>query len=328
MFVFDAPPPAIIQPGEPWEIWLGIELARRGVPLFVRIDILREIKRVQANVLSLRMLKPTLDDLKRFGGLPLLGFIPGMTGPMAGAAGSALWTPASLPSLRLWLDGHDAATVTTANSAVSQWNDKSGNGYNLTQATSGDRPSHSTTTGLLTFDGTSDCLAGSASIFGTGSFSYLIGIVATTTTITGERMISWAGTNATRQSLHISLPGATTSLRHGWYADDLNGGAISTNTQFIAVIAYDGTAKSNWVNGPASASVSGAPGGALNLASNAFYIARGFTAAGFWSGTIGEYVVAKAYLAADREKLEGYLAHRWGMQNLLHASHPFRTRPP
>lgn len=47
--------------------------------------------------------------------------------------------------LQLWLDADDASTFTFGTgSAISQWNDKSGNTRHATQATSGNRPTRST----------------------------------------------------------------------------------------------------------------------------------------------------------------------------------------
>jgi len=51
-----------------------------------------------------------------------------------------VWNP-SMISTALWLDAADASTVTTESSAVSQWNDKSGNGRNAVQSTTANRPS-------------------------------------------------------------------------------------------------------------------------------------------------------------------------------------------
>lgn len=69
--------------------------------------------------------------------------------------------PLSL-SPALWLDASDAATITSSGGKVSQWNDKSGNGRNVTQATSAAQPSTGTATqngrNVLVFDG-SDYLA-------------------------------------------------------------------------------------------------------------------------------------------------------------------------
>jgi hypothetical protein len=61
--------------------------------------------------------------------------IPGMA-----PVGSRIFVPTDISGLQLWLDGSDGATITSASSLVSQWNDKSGNGRNVTQAVGGNKP--------------------------------------------------------------------------------------------------------------------------------------------------------------------------------------------
>jgi hypothetical protein len=57
----------------------------------------------------------------------------------------------------VWLDAADATTITASLGAVSQWNDKSGNGFHVTQAFGARQPltGAATINGLnvLTFDG-------------------------------------------------------------------------------------------------------------------------------------------------------------------------------
>jgi hypothetical protein len=53
--------------------------------------------------------------------------------------GAVAWTPAQIPT-SLWLDATDTSTITLNGSTVSQWNDKSGNGRNATQATAANQP--------------------------------------------------------------------------------------------------------------------------------------------------------------------------------------------
>ena len=51
------------------------------------------------------------------------------------------WTPAELGAdLALWLDAEDTASITLNGSTVSQWNDKSGNNYHMSQATGALQP--------------------------------------------------------------------------------------------------------------------------------------------------------------------------------------------
>lgn len=67
----------------------------------------------------------------------------------------------------IWLDASDASTITESSGFVSQWNDKSGNGRDLSQGTGINQPTIGTVTlnGLntITFDGSNDRLSRSAS---------------------------------------------------------------------------------------------------------------------------------------------------------------------
>ena len=82
------------------------------------------------------------------------------------ASGVQGFSPLEL-SPALWLDASDATTITSSGSPakVSQWNDKSGNGYNFTQATGAAQPTLTTNAingvSALSFDG-SDTLTSSS----------------------------------------------------------------------------------------------------------------------------------------------------------------------
>jgi hypothetical protein len=65
--------------------------------------------------------------------------------------------PTDLSNLLLWLDASDASTITETLGAVSQWDDKSGNGNHVTQATSSQQPTTNSVTiggvNAINFDG-------------------------------------------------------------------------------------------------------------------------------------------------------------------------------
>lgn len=70
------------------------------------------------------------------------------------------WNPASISGLELWLDADDSETITLNATTVSSWNDKSGNGYNVSQGTASYQPTYSTAQlngrNVVTFDGNND----------------------------------------------------------------------------------------------------------------------------------------------------------------------------
>jgi hypothetical protein len=86
--------------------------------------------------------------------------------------------PKIIPNCRLWLDAYDPSTITMA-TGVSSWLDKSGNGFNITQATTTKQPLY--TQNLqggkagIGFDGIDDNLLGSTTSTllepGTGAMS-------------------------------------------------------------------------------------------------------------------------------------------------------------
>src|SRR5215469_5429220 len=59
-----------------------------------------------------------------------------------GPSGAVPWTPASLPGLVAWYDAQTAASIVLNGSTVSQWNDRSGHGYNATQSTAANQPAY------------------------------------------------------------------------------------------------------------------------------------------------------------------------------------------
>lgn len=56
----------------------------------------------------------------------------------------------------------------------------------------------------------------------------------------------------------------------------------------------------------------------------------GYAAPGFYLvGAIGEVFIASSVLSTDdRQKMEGCLAHKWGLAGQLPSNHPYKSRPP
>jgi hypothetical protein len=78
------------------------------------------------------------------------------------------FNPSNISNLYLWLDADDASTFTYSSGvSVSQWNDKSGNGYHATQATVAKQPSRITSPSIsVDYDGSNDVLSTTASFNG------------------------------------------------------------------------------------------------------------------------------------------------------------------
>ena len=71
-------------------------------------------------------------------------------------------SPSDYSGLKLWLDAADASTITHSSNAVSQWNDKSGNGNHANQSNSSYQPvlynSVLNSLPVIRFDGSDDVM--------------------------------------------------------------------------------------------------------------------------------------------------------------------------
>ena len=47
-----------------------------------------------------------------------------------------------------------------------------------------------------------------------------------------------------------------------------------------------------------------------------------------FDGFIGEIIIINSVEDSDRQKIEGYLAHKWGLTANLPADHPYKSNAP
>jgi hypothetical protein len=155
--------------------------------------------------------------------------------------------PISLPplptisGLELWYDAADASTMfdatsgglpVSSNGAIARWQDKSGNGRHLTQATIASRPlfqpSQLNGFPVVTFDGSNDMLANSAAgSNGVGDFSIFY-VARTITAGASEDLPLFLGTPAvSRAGRAIYRPSNGTTLGFATWGNDLGSSAYS-----------------------------------------------------------------------------------------------------
>jgi hypothetical protein len=250
--------------------------------------------------------------------------------------GGAAWTPAYLgASLALWLDAEDTDSITLNGSNVAQWSDKSGNDRHATQATAANQPTYTASAyagkPALTFDGVNNNLEVNYNYSGDKATIYAV--------------VSRLGGGSTEQWVFSSYGGVygtplvapmwTTAPGNDWatYSTAFlsNGAELPTDgTPFALGLASDisGSVLDAFTNGTRSAQhATGArytEGGARN-----FIGAEVNGNSRFLSGRISEIIQTETVLSTtDRQKLEGYLAWKWGLEASLPAGHPFRNSPP
>jgi hypothetical protein len=240
---------------------------------------------------------------------------------------TGVWTPALLGSaLALWLDADDASTITLNGNNVSQWDDKSGKGNNVSQDSADLQPAYTAgavafnndmliaATSILTNDFSGELTMMSVSSFVAEEAGYLYGAVDTGGTA------FYQATTGGFLGLGNTQSGATINTRpHGFVLPSMN----------IAGSVYNNTVVDYSFNGIVVNSTAAYDFGAPNVAFALGNRKNGTLPATFWVGSHHELIVTNTALSvADRQKLEGYLAHKWGLTANLPSDHPYKSTPP
>ena len=211
----------------------------------------------------------------------------------------------------LWLDAADTTTITSSGSParVSQWNDKSGNGRNVVQATGAAQPTTGANTksglNVITFDG-NDRLRTAAET--TNSVATLFAVANHTSSGLGGRLLSgFSGTNY--QNSLYPFPGEEAAQLFAGAGIGSGVGSVAANNYYFATWRLNGSSSQVFVNGKG-----GSVGNAgANPASLATVGARGDNNFGF-IGHIAEIIVVFSVVNENtRTAVENYLRDKWGI---------------
>ena len=243
----------------------------------------------------------------------------------------AIWNPSTLGPA-LWLDAADASTITLNGSTVSRWSDKSGNERHVAQATATNQPTYSTASlnGLntLSFDGSDDTMVATASSLPAGNSPRSLFVVYKPQRVTGTNSIAGqsltVGVSAWFMMQFRSTAGGGDPYLAG-YSNDLATGVLPTLAPKIGGVTHDGSTTTLYANGTQVAQ------GLKTLAtdSGSFRIGSSTGNTELAQMLFAEVVFTSSSLATlERQKLEGYLAHKWGLTASLPADHPYKLTGP
>lgn len=248
-----------------------------------------------------------------------------------GAAPPAPWTPAEI-STALWLDAADASTIILNGSNVSQWSDKSGNNRHATQATASAQPVY-VANGLNGLGGLSSI--GNRHIGGNLPFTgnaWTAFAVATMNSTSAEwaRLLS-VGVMGVADFNNVSSASfilrnqsfeQVTSYREGAL---LSTRAITYGAPFIVSSRYTGTQQITGVDGTQAAGVNSSG----NFGTQNYGVFRDTQSLSQWIGAAYEMLVVTGAMPVEtRQRIEGYLAHKWGLTANLPSDHPYKTEAP
>jgi len=265
-------------------------------------------------------------------GLGDLGFL------VAAGRPAAPWTPAYIATA-LWLDAADASTV-IGGSQVGQWNDKSGNNRHATQSAPGSRPSSTTNTinGLtvITFDGSNDFMDVSTTVLQGQSEPNLFYVFSRYGAGSGDvyrcEVSILAGDANDAGAFHYvknsNNLGASYPFFGTWGNYDLSSGtAYANNTPEIIGFNAFSNAWRVHRNGTQEG-----PTGLVGVAPSSNFVgirlAQQLNPLRTANIGIGELILAFGTSVNDRQRIEGYLAHKWGLAAKLPSDHPYKSAAP
>jgi hypothetical protein len=239
------------------------------------------------------------------------------------------WTPANLgAALALWLDADDASTITLNGSTVSQWDDKSGNGKHMVQATESAQPTYTTTLSahgrnVVGGDGTKFMEAANAF---TGADSSMIVVGR----INSFPPASFAGIFGSSSYGNLSLVYNTNQNYSGVNGSSRLLGAFNVLGVGNSGIEYlqhekDASPSVTYIKNGGTISTNGAAGSTRGTQAHKLFV----YSAPYLDGEAWEAILIDGLPSTeDRQKLEGYLAWKWGLEANLPVDHPYKTTPP
>lgn len=238
--------------------------------------------------------------------------------------GGLKWTPTQLTTAA-WYDAEDTGNFDHVSNSVSQWDDMSGNGHHVTQLTGANQPTINSDTqnskNVVTFDG-NDFLQNLTANISTQPTSVFAVASLRATGLSGRNYVFDGLDNNANRNL-FALDGNNTDLPSIWAGTWLPHTDSTDANYHVFECFYDGTSS---VIGIDADRVTGTANTSGNLDAG-LTIGANYTESGdFLDGYIAELIFIDGELSvSNRQKLEGYLAHKWGLTANLDSSHPYKT---
>ena len=246
------------------------------------------------------------------------------------------WTPADIETVA-WFDASDTDTIIESSGAVSQWNDKSGNAHIVKQGTALSQPITGSRQlnglNVLDFNG-SQFLESDGYVFTppvSGNLSIIMVFKADSINNWSDSVISFfdgAQTNdlqfssANASQFNGRLAGAVTAnFTNGPYSDNTISSLIYDKTNDV----FNAYMDSNRILSDLVYSDSSKLGGVGPFKTRIFANRAGNQ---FPDGLFGEVVMLEDVSTNARQKVEGYLAWKWGLQANLPSDHPYKNGAP
>jgi hypothetical protein len=244
---------------------------------------------------------------------------------------NAAWDPSSITT-RLWLDMDDQTTFASSAGNVTAIADKSGNNYTFNAASGSTLTAVNTAQNnknILRFDNNSDATSNTSIAFSSTAVHKWFFVVKVTASDSHDALVTFSKSNPTLQMIMFNLSGAGV-FSGDWYMNpgtNMTGNSTNLLNQWVML-----SAEFDIPNGQATL--------ALNATEYNTNVAQsGLSTMGAGSVKLndyqnnadsdwGEIVFVEDVTQANSDKIEGYLAHKWGLTADLPSSHPYKTSAP
>ena len=240
---------------------------------------------------------------------------------------NSVWTPSSI-STRLWLDMDDQTTLTSSGGNVTSIADKSGNNYTFNASSNSTLESVNAVQNgknILRFNGNTDYTNSTLTTFATYARHKWFFVLKTTNI--DNTLDSWVYVNSSGKQ-HILMGSSGQTFKGFWYNKEGFRPATSTtdlnNSWNILSVEWDevNDTATTWLNGTQqdTGTGSGTIGGNKHIKFNKY--------AQIGDSDWGEAIFVEDASQTNSEKIEGYLAHKWGLISELPSNHPYKSSAP
>ncbi len=244
---------------------------------------------------------------------------------------NAAWTPSSITT-RLWLDMDDQTTFTSSGGNVTAIADKSGNNYNFNAASGSTLTAVNTSQNnknILRFDNNSDATSFRSVAFSSTSVHKWFFVVKVTASDNQDALVTFTKGNPTLQFIMFNLSGAGT-FSGDWYANpgtSMTGNSTNLLNQWVML-----SLELDVPNLSATASLNATPYNTNTTQSGLSTMGTGNVRLNDYQNNAdsdwGEAIFVEDATQSNSDKIEGYLAHKWGLTADLPSNHPYKTTAP
>ncbi len=245
--------------------------------------------------------------------------------------------PMEIPNCQLWLDGADNSTFTfSSGNNIATWLDKSGNNRTATATgtitnlgnINGRSCTNWTQTTNVAGGGVATYFRGLNNISITGSTMTVFAVFQMNSTSQEDSRVVSLGLSSALDSTNANYTAALTRSSSTTFRAIRNGVGSTTTFSSVAdipVVAtsqFDGTNHTLYVNGITHASVASTT--SFNITTYVIGNSMAQLNSVWFNGTIGEVLIFNTSLnLSDRQRIEGYLADKWGLRSSFANSHFF-----